>query len=370
VLADELRALGAQQCTPVPGGVAFQGDWETCYAANFHSRIASRILWQLSEFTYGDAHDVYAAAYQMQWTQWFAVHCSIRVNVTAIKSPLKSLEFVTLRIKDAVCDQFRDAVGQRPDVSRQLPDVRIHCFLEETRGTFYLDTSGEPLFKRGWRRASVEAPLRENLAAGILKLTGWQPEMPLLDPMCGGGTFLIEAAAIGLNVPPGANRSFGFERLSTFEQHAWNRVRDGRGPRHRQPLSLFGSDIEQRAIESARKNLMAAGFLDHVKLQRQDLLKLEAPASSGVMIANPPYGERLADDETMAAFYPQLGHTLKQRFAGWTCYFFTADFRLAKLIRLSASRRVPLFNGALECRLFEFRVVAGSNRTPRHSTVD
>jgi putative N6-adenine-specific DNA methylase len=362
VLAEELRALGAQAVTVAAGGVAFSGSWETCYAANFHSRIASRVLWQLGSFDYATEEDVYAAARSVSWGHLFGVDKTLRVNLTAIKSPLKSLDFATLRIKDAVCDRFRDETGRRPDVERLAPDVRIHCFLEQSKGTLYLDTSGEPLFKRGWRHAVVEAPLRENLAAGILRLTGWKLDEPLFDPMCGGGTFLTEAAAMALNEPPGAGRSFGFEKLSTLDLKAWNRVRDGRPPRNKHRPALFGSDIEQRAVESAKKNLMAAGFFDLVRLQRADILNVQAPASAGVMVANPPYGERMADADALAAFYPQLGNALKQRFAGWRCHFLTSDLRMAKLIRLSPSRRVPLFNGALECRLFEFVVVAGSNR--------
>jgi putative N6-adenine-specific DNA methylase len=364
LLADELRAIGAANVAVGAGGVAFSGSWETCYAANFHSRIASRILWQLGEFDYATEEDIYAAARSVSWGQLFDVSKSIRVNLTAIKSPLKSLDFATLRIKDAVCDRFRDDTGARPDVDRASPDVRVHCFLEQAKGTLYLDTSGEPLFKRGWRHAPVEAPLRENLAAGIVMLTGWKFDEPLFDPMCGGGTLLIEAAALALNEPPGAGRGFGFENLKTLDLKAWNRVRDGRPPRNKVRPALFGSDIEQRAVDSAKKNLMAAGFFDLVKLQRADILRVEAPASAGVMVANPPYGERLSDADELAAFYPQLGTALKQRFAGWRCHFLTSDFRMAKLIRLSPSRRVPLYNGALECRLFEFVVVAGSNRKP------
>jgi putative N6-adenine-specific DNA methylase len=364
LLADELRALGAQDVTVAPGGVEFAGSWETCYAANFHSRIASRVLWRIGGFQYANEEDIYAAARAIPWAKHFSVDNTLRVNLTAIKSPLKSLDFATLRIKDAVCDRFRDDVGSRPDIERLAPDVRVHCFLGHAKGTFYLDTSGEPLFKRGWRRAAVEAPLRENLAAGIVRLTGWKFDEPLFDPMCGGGTLLIEAAAMALNEPPGAGRNFAFEKLLAFDLKSWNRVKDGRPPRNKLRPSLFGGDIEQRAMDSAKKNLMAAGFFDLVKLQRADILRAEAPAPAGVMVANPPYGERLSDADELAAFYPQLGNALKQRFAGWRCHFFTSDLRMAKMIRLSPSRRVPLFNGALECRLFEFVVVAGSNRKP------
>ena len=194
VLADELAALGARDVQPVDGGVAFSGDFALCYAANLESRIASRVLWQVGHARYRTEHDVSAAARALPWPQHFDVRRTIRVNVSAIQSPLKSLDFVTLSVKDAVCDAFREKHGKRPDVNTQAPDVRIHVFLTREEATYYLDTSGDPLFKRGWRTVSGEAPLRENLAAGILKLAGWASPVTLYDPMCGGGTFMVEAA--------------------------------------------------------------------------------------------------------------------------------------------------------------------------------
>ena len=196
-----------------PGGVAFSGTWETCYRANLWSRIASRVLWRVGEFAYKNEQDVYDAAKAIDWTRYFAVQKKIRVNVTAQKSPLKSLEFATLKVKDAVCDRFRDKLGSRPDVDRAAPDVRIHAYLEEAKGILYLDTSGEALFKRGWRMDIAEAPLRENLAAGIIMLSGWKFDQPLLDPMCGGGTLLSEAAAMARGRAPGAKRSFRLREI-------------------------------------------------------------------------------------------------------------------------------------------------------------
>ena len=365
LLERELAALGAGNASSVPGGVAFTADPACCYAANLRSRLASRVLWQVAEFRYAGEDDIYRAVRSVDWPALFKVDRKLRVHVTAQKSPLKSLEFITLRIKDAVCDRFRADVGSRPSVEKSRPDVRVHAFLEANRGTLYLDTSGEPLFKRGWRRSTVEAPLRENLAAGIVLLSGWKPDEPLLDPMCGGGTLLIEAAAIALDVAPGAGRAFGFEKLAGFDAALWHRVRSAHGkPRTNRPLPLFGSDAHPAAVAAARKNLEAAGFAERVKLERADVLQRSAPAPAGVLIANPPYGERTGSDAELASFYPQLGDALKKRFAGWRCHFFTADLRLPKLIRLEPARRVPLYNGALECRLYEFRMVAGSHRRP------
>jgi len=344
-----------------PGGVAFSGTWEICYRANLWSRIASRVLWKVGAFEYRNENDLYAAAKAIDWPRYFAVQKKIRVNVTAQKSPLKSLEFATLKVKDAVCDLFRDKVGSRPDVDRAAPDVRIHAFLEEAKGILYLDTSGEALFKRGWRMDIAEAPIRENLAAGIIMLTGWKFDQPLLDPMCGGGTLLAEAAAMARGRAPGAKRSFGFEKISTFDPKLWEGVRNERTVQPVEPR-LYGSDADPEALQAARRNLGAAGVERWVKLEQADVLERAAPAAAGVMVANPPYGERIGSADELAALYPKLGDALKKKFAGWSCFFFTADLRLPKLIRLQPSRRTPLWNGSLECRLYEFRIVSGSNR--------
>ena len=358
LLSKEIQSLGAADAAAVPGGVAFSGDWDVCYRANLWSRIASRVLWRVSHFEYRNENDLYEAARVLDWPRLFAVERTLRVNLTAQKSPLKSLEFATLRIKDAVCDRFRDALGKRPDVERAAPEVRVHVFLEKEKGTLYLDTSGEPLFKRGWRAEQGEAPLRENLAAGIVMLTGWQPGEPLLDPMCGGGTLLVEAAAMARGRAPGARRSFAFEKLSAFDSALWESIkREKRGPSA--DFRLYGSDTDDKALDAARRNLAAAGVERGVELERADVLERAAPAPAGVMLANPPYGERMGSVEELALFYPKLGNALKQKFAGWRCYFFSSDLRLPKLIRLEPSRRTPLWNGALECRLYEFRIVSG-----------
>ena len=364
VLAAELVALGAARTSPVDGGVAFSGELALCYAANLESRIASRVLQQVGQSTYRNEQDIFDAARALPWPHWFDVHRSIRVNVAAIRSPLKSLDFATLRIKDAVCDAFRAARGTRPDVDTANPDLRIHAFLTQDEATFYLDTSGEALFKRGWRMAGGEAPLRENLAAGILKLTGWHPEVPLLDPMCGSGTFIIEAAMMALDIAPGLGRAFGFEKLKHFDAVAWQALREEAARRRKpvQPLAIHGSDKLGNTLKLARANLAAAGVADTISLKQMDILDSSPPATSGIVVMNPPYGERLAGREELAAFYPRLGDVLKKRYAGWTAYILSADMQLPKLIGLKASRRTPLYNGALECRLFEYRLVAGSMR--------
>jgi putative N6-adenine-specific DNA methylase len=364
VLAKELAALGAQHPCAVDGGVAFAGSLALCYAVNLESRVASRVLWQIGQAKYRDEQDIYGAARTLPWPRWFDVSRSIRVNLAAIHCPLKSLDFATLKIKDAVCDAFRAAQGRRPDVDTANPDVRIHAFLTREVATLYLDTTGDALFKRGWRRAGGEAPLRENLAAGILRLTGWQPDTALFDPMCGSGTFLVEAAMMALDIAPGLGRAFGFEKLKNFDAAMWQGLREGAQRRGKpiQLLPLHGSDKLGNVLKLARENLAAAGLGEAVALKQMDILDSSPPAPSGIVVMNPPYGERLGGRDELASFYPRLGDVLKKRYPGWTAYILSADMRLPKLSGLKATRRTPLYNGALECRLFEYRLVAGGMR--------
>ena len=366
-MAGELAGLGAGGITVAEGGVGFSGPLSIAYAANLHSRIASRVLWQVGAGRYRSEDDIYRGVNALDWAQLLDGGLTIRVNVAAVRSPLNSLDFTTLRIKDAVCDKLRSQTGVRPNVDTAQPDVRIHAFLETERFTLYLDTSGEPLFKRGARQLAGEAPLRENLAAGILMLSGWTPDLPLLDPMCGSGTFLIEALQMAHGIAPGARRNFGFEKLHNFDEALWSdiKVKAAARPAPTSSPAIFGSDLYGDALKLARVNLAAAGFADAVTLKQANFLEISAPAAEGVLVANPPYGVRIGEQDELASFYPQVGDVLKKKFAGWRAYLFTADMRLPKLIGLSPSKRTPLYNGALECRLYEFRMVAGSMRKKR-----
>jgi putative N6-adenine-specific DNA methylase len=277
---------------------------------------------------------------------------------------LRSLDFVTLRIKDAVCDKFRRVAGSRPSIDTLQPDIRIHGFLDERNFSLYLDTSGEPLFKRGLRKGAGEAPIRENLAAGILHLAGWRPGIPLLDPMCGSGTFLVEAAQISLDIAPGSGRGFAFEKLSEFDERLWKRLKAAATERQKlkKPQPIFGSDLYGDALSIARTNLSAAGFSEIVTLKQANVLEIAAPAPSGIIATNPPYGRRMGEQQRLEDFYPRLGDMLKKKFSGWNAYIITADPLLPKRIRLAASRRIPLFNGSLECRLLEYKMISGGMR--------
>ena len=365
LLSEDIAAIGGADRETVPGGVHFSTDWRGCYALNLHSRIATRVLWRVAHGRYEDEDDIYRLALDAPWPKWFGAGRTLRVDVVAVRSPLKSLEFITLRIKDAVCDRFRADTGTRPNVDTRDPDMRVQGFLTAEACTLYLDTSGAPLYQRGLRQKTVEAPLKENLAAGILRLSGWRPGTPLIDPMCGSGTFLSEAAQMALDIAPGAlGRNFGFQRFNDFRLETWKTLLDAAQEVEKpaRPAQIWGSDVSPAAVRAALANLDRGGLLPAVTLSSGDLLEIDAPAPAGVLVANPPYGERLSDQEELSAFYPRLGSALKRRFAGWSCFLLSSDLRLPKLMRLAPRRKTPLFNGAIECRLFEFAMVAGSNR--------
>jgi putative N6-adenine-specific DNA methylase len=367
LLADELRRLNAEKVHAVGGGVQFSGDFSLCYPVNLESRLASRVLWQVAAGQYRTEDDIYKIAAEPRWTDWFDPARTIRVDVSATKSPLTSLNFVTLKIKDAVCDKIRQLANRRPSVDTRTPEIPIQGHLTERDFTLYIDATGEPLFKRGHRLASGEAPLRENLAAGIIQLAGWTPGTPLLDPMCGSGTILLEAVCMALDIAPGLGRHFAFEKFKNFQVRYWHELveqcRARRKPRT--PQAIFGSDLSADALRAARANLASAGLEQVVSLKRADVLDITAPAKEGIIVTNPPYGVRLGEQQALAELYPKLGDVLKKQFTGWRAYLLSADMRLPKLIHLAASKRIPLFNGALECRLFEYKMVEGGMRTKK-----
>lgn len=368
LLAEDIAAAGGTDVAITPGGAGFAGNKETGYRLNLHSRIATRVLCRLASAEFRNEADIYQQAYDIAWSQIFDVSRSIRVYVTAIKAPFKSIEFITLKVKDAVCDRFRADLGKRPDVNTAAPDVRIHLFVTDKTATLYVDTSGEPLWLRGQKIAKVAAPLKENLAAGILRLAGWTPGTPLLDPMCGSGTLLLEAAGMALGDAPGLARDmkdFGFTKLLDYEPALWKRLCVEAAERRvaaTDKLPIWGSDRDDDAVARCMQNIAHAGLDDLIEVRRADLLEIDPPTAAGVLVTNPPYGERIGELDELAAFYPRLGDALKKRFAGWHCWLLSADTRLPKLIGLRPERKIPLFNGALECRLYGFEIVAGSAR--------
>lgn len=376
-LADELNALAAQSVRAETGGVAFAGSQETGYAANLYSRIASRVLWQVGRRGYTNEQHLYDATQEIRWQDLMSAQQTLRVDVTASRSPLTSLEFAMLRIKDGIVDRLRVLTGERPSIDRQDPDVRVFAYLDERTVTLYVDLSGEPLFKRGWRADKGEAPLKENLAAGLLALSGWTPDVPLYDPFCGSGTIVIEAASIATRRAPGLNRSFAFERLTTFDRHVWRRLlnRAQGDVDDAVDTKIAGSDISTRVIEQARTNAGLAGLGalladGRLNLTAADARLAEPPAEHGMIISNPPYGEQSAPRSTsVPKMMGEVGDRLKAAFPGWHAWFLTADRQLPRQMRLAETRKPVLYNGALECRFFRFELVGGRYR-PRPGAAD
>jgi putative N6-adenine-specific DNA methylase len=369
-LAHELGDRGAAGCKTEPGGVAFAGTLKVAYAANLHSRLASRILWRVLRTRYADEDDVYAAARSVGWETWFGADELLRVDLTATRTPLRSREFATLRIKDAIVDRLREKTGARPSIDRANPDVRVFAHLSVDTLDLYLDLSGEALFKRGWRADKGEAPLKENLAAGLLALSRWTPATPLLDPFCGSGTIAIEAAAIAARRAPGLTRRFAFERLRGFDGATWkdllSEARDAID--ERAAALIVGSDISTQVVDLARHNAGLAGFEKwlsdgRLRLSAADARAVEPPADTGLIVANPPYGEQSAPKSApVARLMSDLAANLKRSFGGWTAWLLSADLDLPRQLRLKETRRTVLFNGPLECRFFRFELVTGGYR--------
>ncbi|MDE2121491.1 MAG: rRNA (guanine-N2)-methyltransferase [Betaproteobacteria bacterium] len=369
----EIPGCTARLEATMTAGVALRGSLRDVMLLNLHSRIASRVLLRIAQGPAAHADDVYRLALRQSWERWFDASQTLRVHVTAERSPLTSLQFATLRAKDGVCDHFRLHHGERPNVARENPDVRVHVHLDATSATLYLDTSGEPLFKRGWRTEHGEAPLKENLAAGLLRLSGWTPQAVLYDPFCGAGTIAIEAAQMACAVPPGLQREFGFQRLQGFDAAQWRELREQASAARRDaPAPIVAADIDPRMVRVSGDNARRAGVEQALTLRQGDALEgapplVLAPGQVGWLLSNPPYAERIEAKGAQADnFLERLGTRLKHGFAGWNAGLLLADLRGERALGLKASRRHVLYNGPIECRLFTFTLVTGRpGRKPR-----
>jgi putative N6-adenine-specific DNA methylase len=384
-LAQEVHALTGrmgQDLLTLRGGVRVRADWRDALKLNLHSRLAQRVLIELAHAPYRSENDLYAIASGVAWEIWFTPKQTFKIETTAQHSPLQSLNFATLRIKDAIADRFRaKAGGVRPSIETQWPDCRVFAHLTTDTCTLYIDTSGEPLFKRGWRQDKGDAPLKETLAAAMLAASGWwNPEtgavaaQPLYDPCCGSGTIAIEAAQIASGIAAGALRRFGFEKLLPFQAHVWSALKAEAVPAAPpQAPAIFGSDVSHRMVDFAERNAERAGVASAIQFRGGDALQRMPPAESGVIVLNPPYGERIevggvargredAQTEDGGEFFVQLASHWKKNYAGWTAWVLTPELQLPKRMRLKESRRVPMWNGPIECRLFRFDMVAGSAR--------
>ncbi|MCC7455911.1 MAG: hypothetical protein IT390_03015 [Nitrospira sp.] len=427
LLADEVQALAGVAPAVARGGVTLDADLRLAMRLNLESRLAQRVLWRVAAAPYRHEDDLYALARSVHWPDWISPRQTLRVDTTARRAPLQSLNFATLRIKDAVCDTMRERSGARPSVDTRDPDLSLLLHLDENLASLYVDTSGVPLFKRGWRDTRAgDAPLKETLAAALLAAAGWhgrEADGPLFDPCCGAGTIAIEAAQLACSRAPGLERRFGFERLAPFRDHAAD-FRElqaaARARIHRAAVPIFAGDVSFRMTDFAQRHAERAGIVDAIAFKAGDMLQRLPPAAAGTLLINPPYGERLdpkgtgrGSSEAMAgglaatrapapareptrvprreptgnpahapartpapapgrqqahgaagtaSFFAALAAHWKRHYSGWTAWVLSPEPKLPGVMRLKASRRVPMWNGPIECRLFRFDLVAGSMR--------
>ncbi len=358
ITAAELGRLGIQGAEVAKGGVAFTTGRAGLYRANLWLRTASRVLVRLAEFPCATPEELYHGVHAIAWHDLITPAMTLAVDCTLRDSALTHSKFVALKAKDAIVDRIREQRGSRPDVNPASPDVRINIHLAKNRCTVSLDSSGDPLDRRGYRLERTEAPLRETLAAAVIALTGWDGGIPLSDPMCGSGTIPIEAALLAGRVPPGLRRSFGFQRWLDFDARLWDRLlNEAESGIQRLPVGLItGYDQDSRALVLAGRNAAKAGFEGQVHFFHAALEEFRPEGDTGVVIINPPYGMRLGEEDELRELYCRIGDILKQRCRGWTGYVLTGNLELAKYIGLKASRRFVLFNGPIECRLLRYEL--------------
>jgi putative N6-adenine-specific DNA methylase len=360
VLAEEIAALGGKRAAISTGGVSFSGDRALCYRANLWLRTANRVLLRLSEFPAPDPEALYAGVKAVPWPELFSIRRKIAVEAAVRDSGLTHSHYAAQKAKDAVVDRFRETVGARPDVDPAAPEIRIHLRILRDACTLSLDTSGESLNRRGYRAEPAEASLRETLAAGIVLLSGWDGHIPLADPACGAGTLLIEAALFATRTAPGLLRSsFGFQNLSDYRPSMWaSLVDEARGAVRRTGIGrIEGSDVSAEAIRGAGLNAKKAGIPDLLSFRVCDIRGFSPGKPPGVILCNPPYGVRMAGEgEDVAALYRDMGEALKKRCAGWTAYILSGNPVATRHIGLKATRRFPLMNGPIDCRLLKYEL--------------
>jgi putative N6-adenine-specific DNA methylase len=363
VLLQEVTKLGGIDPETIVRGVTCYGDEGFVYKLNLTLRTGLRVLKPLYEFEFRNNDDFHREIMQIDWPALFSVDKTIRVDTLLFSDRFKNSMFVSQLCKDAVCDRFRQETGKRPFVDGHHPDISISVYVRNHTAVVYLDSSGESLHIRGYRGNNVKAPLSEVLAAGILALSGWSHHFPLYDPMCGSGTFSIEAALMADKIPPGIFReSYSFMNWKSFDAALFNTIREGLVSRiEDNKARIYASDISPRAVLAAKENIYRAGVEDVVRIEKADFNKLKAPEQKTFVILNPPYGERLKPED-IEKLYAEIGSVLKHTFMGSEAWIFSAAEDAFKHIGLKPSRKIKLFNGSLECKLMRFEMYSGSKK--------
>ncbi len=360
VLADELRALGAVDVEPGRGGVAFAGDLELLYRACLWLRTAIRVLRPVLEADVQSPDELYEIVRANDWSRYLTPDHTLAVDSNVRDSAITHSKFAALRVKDAICDQFVETCGRRPSVDVDTPMVGFNLHIYRDHAVLSLDAAGESLHKRGYRPIQTKAPLNEALAAALVLRTGWKRDVPFVDPLCGSGTLAIEAAWIALHRPPGLTRKrFGFQGWMDYDIHLWTDLRDEarRGVLKALPAPVWGSDVRGDAVAFSMDNAKAAGIGHLLRFTKHDVRDFQPPPGEpGVLLCNPPYGERLGEERDLRGLYRLLGDVFKTRLHGWTCFVFTGNPNLAACIGLEPAEQIPLFNGKIPCRLLRFEM--------------
>ena len=367
LITKELAAIGALKVRSTAGGVHFEGGLEMLYRANLWLRTANRVLMPIAEFSCPTPEALYENARNVRWHDWMTVDTTFAVDCNCRDSQISHSHYAALKVKDAIVDEFRDSTGRRPNVDRRRPSLQINAHIVKDHCVLNLDASGDRLHLRGYRQQTMDAPLRETLAAAIVGLVAWDNEGMFIDPMCGSGTIVIEAALKAINYAPGLLRcgdgssgqlAFGFQRWRNFDRKLWARLTDEARDaiREKIPGRILGYDISRPAIRVASENAKLAGLEKHIRFMRGDALKLSPRGNRGVIVCNLPYGERTGEVEELQSLYSGFGDVLKQRCAGYTAYLFTGNLKLAKWIGLRTAKRFTLYNGPIECRLLKYEL--------------
>jgi putative N6-adenine-specific DNA methylase len=364
VLARELVRIGGRDIEEHNRAVSFVGDKGTMYKANFMLRTALRILLPVTEFTAQNEQEFYDGIMAIDWSQWIDQKNTIAIDSTISSELFHHTFFMSQKCKDAIADQFRNKTGERPSVDKEQPDLRVNIHIVQDRVTVSLDSSGTSLHKRGYRNDTGRAPLNEVLAAGMIQLTGWEGRTRLIDPMCGSATIPIEAALLAANIPAGYFREyFSFLKWRDFDSELWEKITEGAiGRINNDAHEIIGLEISHNTLKKGRENIHLAKVDDLVKTFNVDFHEWDPPAGTGTLIMNPPYGERM-DQDDITSFYKAIGDTLKKKYAGYNAWILSSNPEGFKSVGLKPTRRLHLFNGPLECRFMKFEMYGGSKRT-------
>lgn len=366
----ELKSFGLKTWEKTSGGVVFESNWAGCYKANLNSRYASRILKPILDFPAYQNEDLYNNIRKHDFTKYIKPNQTIAVDAVVKDCKFHDQRFVAMKVKDAIVDQFREKFGERPDVQTKSPDLRIHVRGNKNQFAVSIDTSGDSLFMRGYRLSTGEAPLKENLAAGLIGLAEWDMKTPIVDLFCGSGTILIEAAMMALNIAPGLQRKrFGFMSLQDFNEEAWEEVIQEAIDQEKEELDFkfYGYDVDKKIIDIAKRNAKKAGVLEHIEFKTTAVSVAYPPEEKCIVITNPPYGARIGDEDNLKDVYRDLGYTLKHRFNGCEAWILAGNKDLLSEMKLKATRKYFVYNGNIECRFLKYEMYEGSQRKEKAS---